>query len=117
MMEKLFGANEREQIEYLETRIIVSYGIILSSVIAAPFVGEGALAVIAIVAYVWAWSFIKRMLGTASLLTYLAGLHNVVLGIFLGMFFLILGDLVGLLYIVIGTVWYIVIKIRSLRNR
>lgn len=108
MFERLFGNTMEEQLLYLQPRILLTAPVIIIGFIAMAF-GSSGSAVIAIAAYVWAWSFLKNWFGITTIGALFSG--NVVLGVILVLAYLVIGYFIGLLTFLLGLIRYIQLKL------
>lgn len=107
MFERLFGYTMDEQLMYLQPRVLLTAPVIILGFIAMVF-GSGNSAIIAIAAYVWAWTFLKNWLGITTIGALFSG--NVVVGVILFIAYLVIGYFIGLIVFLLGLIRYIQLK-------
>ncbi len=108
MMERLFGSTLEEQLKFLRYRILIS--VIVSFVgCVTMFSSSAGSVIIVLVAYVWAWTFLKRWFGITTIGAIFSG--NVVIAVLLFVAYLVIGYLIGLVTFIMGVIRYIQIKI------
>ena len=110
MFEKLFGGTKEEQLAYLQTRLLLTAPIIIGGIVVLSAGGSSrGSAVIALAAYVWAWTFLKNWLGITTLGALFSG--NIAIGVILFCVYLVLGYVIGLATFALGLIRYIQLKI------
>lgn len=107
MFERLFGNTMEEQLMYLQPRVLLTAPVIIIGFIAMAF-GSSGSAVIAIAAYVWAWTFMKNWLGITTFGALFSG--NIVIGVILFIAYLVIGYFIGLIVFLLGLIRYIQLK-------
>lgn len=112
MFERLFGNTLDEQLMYLQPRVLLTAPVIIFGFIAMAF-GSSGSAVIAIAAYVWAWTFLKNWFGITTLGALFSG--NVVIGVILVLAYLIIGYFIGLITFLLGLIRYIQLRLVNTR--
>ena len=105
MFGRLFGTTIDEQLNFLQPRVLITAPVIIFGFIAMAFGGGTGSAVIAIAAYVWAWTFMKNWFGLTTLGALFSG--NVVMGVILFVVYLVIGYVIGLITFVLGLIRYI----------
>lgn len=112
MFERLFGNTPEEQLLYLQPRVLLTAPVIIIGFIAMAF-GSGGSAIIAIAAYIWAWSFLKKWFGITTLGALFSG--NVVIGVILFVLYLAIGYFIGLIVFLLGLIRYIQLKLMYMK--
>lgn len=112
MFEKLFGYTMDEQLMYLQPRVLLTAPVIIFGFIAMAF-GSSGSAIIAIAAYVWAWTFLKNWFGITTIGALFSG--NVVIGVILFMVYLVIGYFIGLIVFLLGLIRYIQLKLMYMK--
>ena len=108
MFEKLFGNTKEEQLMYLQPRVLLTAPIIILGFIALALGSKGN-AIIAIAAYVWAWTFLKNWFGLTTFGALFSG--NILIGLILFVVYLVVGYFIGLFTFLLGLSRYIQLKI------
>lgn len=101
MFEKLFGDTKEEQLIYLQPRILLTAPVIILGFIAMALGSKGN-AIIAIAAYVWAWTFLKNWFGFTTIGALFSG--NIVIGVILFVIYLVVGYFIGLFTFSLGLI-------------
>ena len=109
MFAKLFGSTKEEQLDYLQSRILLTILVFIISAVIMSFSSTTGNAVIAIVAYVWAWSFLKNWAGITTLGAIFSG--NLAIGVIIFMVYLVIGYVIGLMTFSLGLIRYIQLKV------
>lgn len=112
MFERLFGYTMDEQLMYLQPRVLLTAPVIILGFIAMAF-GSSGSAIIAIAAYVWAWTFLKNWFGITTIGALFSG--NVVIGVILFMVYLVIGYFIGLIVFLLGLIRYIQLKLMYMK--
>ena len=110
MFEKLFGDTKEEQLAYLQGRLLLTALVIIGGlVLLSSSDSSSGNAIIAVAAYVWAWTFLKNWLGITTLGALFSG--NIVIGVILFFVYLLLGYVIGLATFALGLIRFIQLKI------
>ncbi len=114
MFRKLFGETETMQLRYLQPRVIITaidLVLILIGIIAkSGGILELAGGIFAILALVWAWSFMKAWFGWTTFGAIFTG--NIVFGVIIFLLYIIVGYLLGMVSFIIGTGRYIYLLVK-----
>lgn len=108
MFDGLFGYTMDEQLMYLQPRVLLTAPVIIIGFI-AMVLGSSGSAIIAIAAYVWAWTFLKNWFGITTIGALFSG--NVVVGVILVLVYLVIGYIVGIITFLLGLIRYIQLKL------
>lgn len=108
MFERLFGNTMEEQLIYLQPRVVFTVLALIVGFVVMAFGSNGGL-VIAIAAYVWAWTFMKNWFGITTIGALFSG--NIVIGVILFFVYLVIGYFIGLMVFLLGLVRYIQLKV------
>lgn len=110
MFERIFGGTHQEQMEFLETRSIITL-VALAIGIVGSFITPEALAIVGFVMlFVWGWGVIKSMFGITTLGAIFCG--NIVIGVILFLFYIVGAYLAGLVFAVLGVGRWIYLKVK-----
>lgn len=107
MFERLFGSTMEEQLIYLQPRILLTAPVIIGGFIATAYSSSGG-AIIAIAAYIWAWTFLKNWFGITTIGALFSG--NIVIGVILLVAYLVIGYIIGLFIFLLGLIRLIQLK-------
>lgn len=108
MFERLFGNSMEDQLIYLQPRVWFTTPVFIIGIIAMVF-GSGGGTIIALAAYVWAWTFMKNWFGITTIGALFSG--NVVIGVILFVAYLVIGYFIGLIVFLFGLIRYIQLKL------
>lgn len=121
MFSKMFGGTEVEQLKYLKVRVILTAACFAAMLVGALLflcglgfgaglieTGGGALAIMALV---WAWSFMRAWFGWASLGALFTG--NIVLGVVIMVLYVTIGYIFGLIAMCIGIGRFIYLSVKK----
>ena len=112
MFERLFGYTREQQMRYLQPRVLITAPVIILGFL-AMLLGSSSGAIVAIAAYVWAWTFMKNWFGITSIGAIFSG--NIVIGVFLFLAYLVIGYFIGLITFLLGLIRYIQLKLTYMR--
>lgn len=110
MFNRIFGGSEAEQLQFLETRSIITIVAVVVGLVASIFAPE-ALSLIAIVMlFIWGWNVVKNWFGITTLGAIFSG--NIVIGVVLFMIYLIVAYLAGIVFAFLGVGRWIYLKVK-----
>ena len=110
MFNRIFGGSDAEQLQFLETRSIITIVTLVISLVASAFV-PGALGLIAFVMlFVWGWGVLKNWFGITSLAAFFYG--NIVFGVILFFIYIVGAYLTGIVFAFLGVGRWIYLKIK-----
>lgn len=121
MFSEMFGGTEAQQLKYLQIRVILT-GVCFAAMLIGGLLylcgldlgtglvstGGGALAIMALV---WAWSFMRAWFGWASLGALFT--QNIILGVVIMVLYITIGYLLGLIAMLIGIGRYIYLMVKK----
>lgn len=113
MFKKLYGETEVMQFKYLRLRVILTFvdivlmaiGLLIDTQIGSIFGG-----LLAIIALMWAWGFMRTWFGWTSFFAIFTG--NIVFGVFIFLLYITLGYLLGLFNFMLGTGRFIYLTVK-----
>lgn len=110
MFNRIFGGTDEEQLQFLETRSIVTIAVVILALVASLFAPE-ALGLIAVVMlFIWGWNVTKNWFGITTLGAIFSG--NVAIGVIIFLFYLIVAYLVGILFAILGVGRWVYLKMK-----
>lgn len=108
MFDRIFGGTIEEQLEFLETRSIITLVALVIGIIGSIVTPE-ALALIAFVMlFVWGWNVIKNWFGLTTLGAIFSG--NIVIGVILFFIYILIAYFTGILFAFIGVGRWLYLK-------
>lgn len=108
MMRRLFGNTLEEQHRFLKYRIWISVIVVVIG-LATMYKSFTGSVVIALVSYVWAWTFLKRWFGITTISAILS--RNIIIAVLMYGAYLGVGYIIGLFTFMVGVIRYIQIRI------
>ncbi len=103
MFTRLFGETEEEQLQYLQTRTIITF---VSLIIPPVFA--------IVVLFMWGWAAVKSLFGVASVGAIFSG--NFVIGTAIFLLYIILSYIIGLFCAFLGVGRFIYLKIKFIKK-
>lgn len=101
MFRKMFGETELEQYNYLLKMVIISAVCIAISILLCILTGSAmGTSIIAVIALIWAWSFMKAWFGLTTFGALFTG--NVIFGVIIFLLYIVVGYILGLIAMLIG---------------
>lgn len=101
MFRKMFGGTELEQYNYLLKMVILTAVSIIAAIVICLISGNASgTAIIAILALIWAWSFMKAWFGWTTFGALFTG--NVIFGVIIFLLYIFVGYILGLIAMLIG---------------
>lgn len=110
MLNRIFGGSDAQQLQFLETRSIITIVTLIISLVASAFVPEAVGLIAFVMLFVWGWSVLKNWFGITSLAALF--LDNIVLGVILFFFYIVGAYLTGVVFAFLGVGRWIYLKIK-----
>lgn len=104
MFKKLYGETEEMQFKYLRWRVILTFADLILMVIGLLIdtqVGSVFGGLLVILAWMWAWGFMRTWFGWTSFAAIFTG--NLIFGIIIVMLYVFIGYILGLFGFLLGT--------------
>ncbi len=118
MFSKMFGGTEEMQMQYLKPRVIATAADLVLLLIGAIFQLGGLVStaggLLAILALVWAWSFMRAWFGVTTLGALFTG--NVIFGVVIFVLYIFIGYIFGLIALLIGCGRYIYLLVKRSKS-
>ncbi|MGM9565804.1 hypothetical protein [Evtepia sp.] len=116
MFTRLFGETDEQQINYLQTRVIITLFSIVASILLTVFIGSSATGIFALVMlFAWGWGAVKALFGVASIGIIFSG--NIFIGSAIFVFYVLFAYFSGIIFAVIGIARYVYLMIRHAKER
>lgn len=108
MFQRLFGESDTQQLQYLQTRVIIT----IISVFLCFLDLTSIFALVML--FVWGWSVVKSLFGFATVGAIFSG--NIMLGSIIFLFYIIIAYLAGMVCAVLGTGRYIYLIVKKAKK-
>lgn len=110
MFNRIFGGSDAEQLQFLETRSIITIVVLVIALVASIFSPDALGLIGAVMLFIWGWNVVKNWFGITTLGAIFSG--NIVIGVVLFLIYLIIAYLVGVFFAFLGVGRWIYLKMK-----
>ena len=110
MFKRIFGGSDAQQLEFLETRAVITIVALVVSLVASIFFPEAIALIVVVMLFIWGWNVVKNWFGLTTLGAIFSG--NIVIGVILFLLYLTIAYLVGIVFAFLGVGRWIYLKVK-----